>query len=457
MGKGKSRGQKNEGLHGPDCPKVWTVLQTDSGRQIPVHCAHDELVEIGRLVPNPSNPNQHPQKQLVLLAQMIDARGWRAPITVSNRSGFVVRGHARLAAGRLLGCAQVPVDYQDYANEAEEWADLVGDNKIAELAETDDVLLRKMLEGIQAGGIDLSLTGVDIQALEAAIASGVANNPDVGPTQPMPSLQDFSGIDELKPTNEEHEILKGRRFICEFSGGKDSTLAAVWVKRFYPDNLCDLIFCDAGADFIGFHFHLERVAEWINAPLTILRTKYNMIDMILRKGKWPYAIAPYCQQMIFERMDDNLQAFNANDIVIIRGGNMGQRNKQRKTRRVSRFMAVERIKQFKFFQPIYYVKSTSTRALCDAACVPMWEGYKYGLQRTACRICPGQNQVGYAAIRLNYPDVWDELIEMEQRLGPGAWNDPIDNAFHGNFTELANRGETRLLQGGYPIRRSVAQ
>ena len=35
---------------------------------------------------------------------------------------FVIRGHGRLAAAQLLGCENVPVDLQDYKNDAEEWA-----------------------------------------------------------------------------------------------------------------------------------------------------------------------------------------------------------------------------------------------------------------------------------------------------------------------------------------------
>ena len=63
---------------------------------ISIHCAHDELVDITTLVPNPRNPNRHPDKQIELLAKIIQNQGWRAPITVSTRSGFIVRGHGRL-------------------------------------------------------------------------------------------------------------------------------------------------------------------------------------------------------------------------------------------------------------------------------------------------------------------------------------------------------------------------
>lgn len=105
-----------------------SAIATASG--IPVHCSFDEIANVASLVPNPRNPNTHPEKQIQLLAKIIKNQGWRAPITVSKRSGFIVRGHGRLLAAQFLGVDQVPVDRQDYATEAEEWADL-----IAELAE----------------------------------------------------------------------------------------------------------------------------------------------------------------------------------------------------------------------------------------------------------------------------------------------------------------------------------
>lgn len=71
--------------------------------------------------------------------------GWRAAIVVSKRSGLVVKGHARLEAALLRGWDQVPVDEQEYATENDEVADLVADNKIAELAESDDAAIAKML------------------------------------------------------------------------------------------------------------------------------------------------------------------------------------------------------------------------------------------------------------------------------------------------------------------------
>lgn len=126
-----------------------------------VHCAYDAMVDTADLVPNPRNPNQHPQNQLILLSKIIAYQGWRAPITVSKRSGFVVRGHGRLLAAQILELDQCPVDYQDYDTDADEWADLIADNKLAELATPDFSKLADLLLELDQGNFDLDLTGFD--------------------------------------------------------------------------------------------------------------------------------------------------------------------------------------------------------------------------------------------------------------------------------------------------------
>lgn len=138
---------------------------------ITVYCSFTQFVDIEGVVPNPRSPNKHSADQVKLLAKLIKAHGWRAPITVSNRSGFVVRGHCRLLSARLLKLDQVPVDYQDYKSEAEEYADLIADNRVAEFAEIDDVALVDMLRDLDSFGYDLNLTGYTGEDLDAIFAA----------------------------------------------------------------------------------------------------------------------------------------------------------------------------------------------------------------------------------------------------------------------------------------------
>lgn len=64
------------------------------------------------LVEHPKNPNTHPQAQLERLADVIRGNGWRQPITVSDRSGYIIKGHGRYQAAKLAVFTDAPVEVQ---------------------------------------------------------------------------------------------------------------------------------------------------------------------------------------------------------------------------------------------------------------------------------------------------------------------------------------------------------
>jgi hypothetical protein len=170
--------------HNPPAPArlAQAEARADAGG-IPVFCAHDKLVDPRELIGNPRNPNKHPKSQIKLLAKVIQAQGWRAPITVSTRSGFIVRGHGRLEAALEFGAALVPVDCQEYATEAEEWADLIADNRLAELAElaeTDEGQLALLLAELEraSADIDVELSGYSTEHITEIIGKQTDNAED---------------------------------------------------------------------------------------------------------------------------------------------------------------------------------------------------------------------------------------------------------------------------------------
>ena len=107
------------------------------------------LVRLSELKLDPKNRNIHPPEQIVRLAKILDAHGWRYPVKVSNQSGFVRSGHGRILAALHNGWAEVPVQYQDYASLDEEYADSIADNAVASWSDLD-------LEGITLDIKDLS-------------------------------------------------------------------------------------------------------------------------------------------------------------------------------------------------------------------------------------------------------------------------------------------------------------
>src|SRR5439155_14245465 len=147
-----------------------------------IHCAYDQLVPVADLKPHPKNSNTHSAAQVGAIAAVIEGNGWRAPITVSNRSGFITRGHGRLEAALLLGCGQVPVGFQDYASEQAELADMLADNHLAELAEIDEDRLVGVLEELPAAGHELGLAGFT----EDAVVGLTAVEEEIAQLEPIP-------------------------------------------------------------------------------------------------------------------------------------------------------------------------------------------------------------------------------------------------------------------------------
>ena len=152
------------------------VMKSETGAKakaladgVEVWCSFDKLVPVGDLKPNPRNPNTHPARQVELLAKNIRYFGWRHPITVSRLSGCIVAGHGRLAAAKALGMQIVPVDYQGFANENDEMAVLVADNRLAELATTDLNTLESVIKDLKVADFDTLLTGFDETDLESLL------------------------------------------------------------------------------------------------------------------------------------------------------------------------------------------------------------------------------------------------------------------------------------------------
>jgi hypothetical protein len=121
-------------------PKKEIACSQPSGRGVPkmiIQSKSIEMVDVSKIVPNPKNPNKHPKEQIERLSRLIDFQGFRQPLIISNRSGFLVAGHGRLEMALYKGITELPVMYQDFESEAQEYAFVVSDNEIQRWAETD--------------------------------------------------------------------------------------------------------------------------------------------------------------------------------------------------------------------------------------------------------------------------------------------------------------------------------
>ena len=246
---------------------------------VPVFCAHDALISVEEAVPNPRNPNQHSDRQVAILSGVIQATGWRQPITVSRQSGFMVKGHGRLLAARQKGWTQIPVDYQQYATEAEEWADLIADNRIAELSEVDNALLMELV-GELGDDVPLELTGFDEEDIRAILAqSGTTALADL--SEPENDI-DLAAALQVEPRIKRGEVWRiGRHFLmCG-----DSANAAD-VAKLMNGTQADLLITDPpyGVSYESGGMTIENDSLEGQEFISFLTSAFAAADAVMKPG-----------------------------------------------------------------------------------------------------------------------------------------------------------------------------
>jgi len=125
------------------------------------------MVAVSDLKEHPKNPNKHGSDQIERLAKILEYQGWRYPIKVSKRSGFITSGHGRLLAAIRLGLKEVPVSYQDYSDEDQEFADIVADNAIASWSDLDLSAINNEIQNFDPN-FDIDTLGIKNFVLDLA-------------------------------------------------------------------------------------------------------------------------------------------------------------------------------------------------------------------------------------------------------------------------------------------------
>ena len=133
-----------------------------------------ETWPIDRLRPYVRNAKVHGDDQVAKIAASMAKFGWTVPCMVAN-DGELIAGHGRVLAATMLGLKEVPVIRLGHLDEAERRAYRIADNKLTELGDWDEAMLRDEIAGLLAEDFDLSLLGITDEDLDALL-----QDPDVG-------------------------------------------------------------------------------------------------------------------------------------------------------------------------------------------------------------------------------------------------------------------------------------
>lgn len=190
-----------------------------------VHCAYDEMLSIEKVTPHPKNRNTHNEPQIERLSEIMKYQGWRYPINISKRSGYIVSGHGRLLAALKIGLSEVPVCYQDFESDEQEYANLVSDNSIASWAELD---LSGINEDIGDLGPDFNIDLLGIKNFEIDVADKI----------PECDEDEVPEVKEPRSVLGDLYELGNHRLLCGDSTSIDA------VEKLMNDEKADMVFTD---------------------------------------------------------------------------------------------------------------------------------------------------------------------------------------------------------------------
>lgn len=189
-------------------------------------CKYDEMLDIEKIVRHPRNNNMHPIEQIEAFERIIEKKGvWRVPLIISKKSGYLVSGHCRLTVAENLRLEKLPVVYQDFENEADEYQFLTFDNEIARWAELNRHEVHLALEEIE--GLEIDDLGIKDWNLKTEYQEieGEDDAPAIDETKTITSLGDVW-------------ILGNHRVMCG-----DSTVVTD-VEKLMDGQKADMVFTD---------------------------------------------------------------------------------------------------------------------------------------------------------------------------------------------------------------------
>ena len=161
-----------------------------------------ELVAIDGVKRNPRNAKQHPEQQILLIAENIRKFGVNHPLLI-DENNVLIGGHARLAAAELLKLPAVPAIRLGNLSAQEKRAIALADNKLSELGTWDTEMLSLELKELTADTgeltFDYTITGFDTAEVDQVLGGDPSLvKPD--PADEIPAPAD-TGASVTKPSD----------------------------------------------------------------------------------------------------------------------------------------------------------------------------------------------------------------------------------------------------------------
>ncbi len=157
-------------------PESIQKIREEQGIKLP---AGIELVPLAGLQANPRNARIHSEDQIGRICKSLQAFGWTKPIIVSEDGKTILAGHGLAEAARRLGMEKVPVIMGAVSGKLAD-AYMVADNRLSDISEDSPDLLKNLLQELDTGDMDMSITGfteAELEQMMTAVYQGEEEAP----------------------------------------------------------------------------------------------------------------------------------------------------------------------------------------------------------------------------------------------------------------------------------------
>jgi hypothetical protein len=144
---------------------------------------------VTELKPHTRNARIHSRHQIRQIADSIGIFGFTNPVLV-DRNDFIVAGHGRVEAAKLLGLERVPTIRLEGLSDDQLRAYIIADNKVAENAGWDKEILAVELQHLltlDCAEFEVTLTGFEIPEIDMILEES-RNHSEIEELIPEPIL-----------------------------------------------------------------------------------------------------------------------------------------------------------------------------------------------------------------------------------------------------------------------------
>ncbi|MBA7692204.1 hypothetical protein ES703_100767 [subsurface metagenome] len=196
--------------------------------------------------------------------------------------------------------------------------------------------------------------------------------------------------------------------IVSLSGGKDSTAMLLMMLE-KGEQIDNIVFFDWGMEFPQMYEHLEKLEDYIKRPITRLYPKhswdYYMFDHIHTRGKrkgeagngWGWGKSPWCTR----EKTNAFRSYQRDATSVCIGFTYSERFRRPTYKYNQRYPLLE-----------WGVTSQEALNYCYLHGFFFGELYKW-FKSVSCWCCPLKSYYELQALRDNFPDLWQKLLDMD--------------------------------------------